>query len=165
MRRFAPLLALAGAACATSSVNEPSLGRRPAEAIDPRVPIASDPVAGPADASLGARLGALVAEGKAGAAAFAADEREARRLADGAGPAQSESWILAQQALSGLEASRARTMRAMADIDDIAADRIQAAGGISLSDQAAIEAATGELRGSFERQASVLADLAARLAR
>lgn len=164
MKAFAPLFALVLAACATSTINEPSLARRPAEAIDPRVPIPSNPVAGPADAALTARLGALVAEGKAGAATFEAEVARAQSLAEAAGPAESESWVLAQQALSGLEAARARTTRAVSDIDELAASRIQS-GTLSAGDQAAIEAASAELRAIDERQAQMLDQISARLAR
>lgn len=163
MRAIAPLFALGLTACATSTVNEPSLARRPAEAIDPRVPIPSDPVSGPVDAALATRLGVLVAEGKAGAGAFDAEAGRARSLANVAGPAQSESWIVAQQALSGLEAERSRTARALSDIDDIAAGRIQVGGGLSAADLSAIEAASDELRAISQRQSAVLNELAARL--
>ena len=169
MKAFAPLpvlglLTLALAACATSAVNEPSLTRRPAEAIDPRLPIPSNPIAGPVDATLAARLDAYVAEGKAGAATFEAEVARAQALAEAAGPAQSESWVLAQQALSGLEAARARTTRAVSDIDALAATRIQS-GGLSAGDQAAVEAASADLQEASERQVEVLDRINARLAR
>ena len=162
---FALLLPLGLTACATTNANEPSLARRPAEAIDPRVPIPSNPVAGTVDAALASRLGALVAEGKTGAAEFETEVGRAQSLAAAAGPAQSESWVLAQQALSGLEAARARTTRAVSEIDELAAARIQGGGGLSVADQAAIEASSGELRTASERQAAVLEQIAARLAR
>jgi hypothetical protein len=164
MRIFLLLIPLGLAACATTNVNEPSLARRPAEAIDPRVPIPSNPVPGPVDGALASRLGALVAEGKAGAAEFEGEVGRAQALAAAAGPSQSESWVLAQQALSGLEAARARTTRALSDIDDLAAGRIQS-GGLSAGDQTAIETASNELRAASERQTAVLEEIAARLAR
>ncbi len=167
---FVPLLAsgpiaIALAACAPSTVNEPSLARRPAEAIDPRIPIASNPVPGPADPALASRLAALVAEGKAGAVAFEAEIGRAQSLAEAAGPAQSESWIIAQEALSGLEGARARTTRAVADIDELAAVRVQSGGGLTAGDQDAIEAASTELRTVTGRQSAVVDQLTTRLAR
>ena len=165
MRAFAPLLALGLTACATSSVNEPSLARRPAEVIDPRTPIPSTPVAGPADAALAARLGALVAAGKAGAATFEAEVGRAQSLAETSGPSQSESWIVAEEALSGLEAARARTTRAVSDIDELAAGRVQSGGGLTAGDLAAIEAASAALRAVTDRQSAVVDRLTARLAR
>lgn len=164
MKAFAPLIALCLAGCATTPTSEPSLARRSAEAIDPRLPIPSEPVAGPADATLSARLEQLVNEGKAGAAQFDAETGRAQSLAAAAGPAQSESWIEAQEALSGLEGARATTSRALSDIDALAADRIQR-GVMTVGDRAAIEAALAELGGVMERQTTVTDRLAAQLAR
>ncbi|MEO8141684.1 MAG: hypothetical protein ABI617_03400 [Sphingomicrobium sp.] len=170
MRSFAVLvvlgpIAVSLAACAASTVNEPSLARRPAEAIDPRIPIPPNPVPGPADPALASRLGALVAEGKAGAATFEAELGRTQSLAEAAGPAQSESWIIAQEALSGLEGARSKTTRAVADIDELAAVRVQSGAGLTAGDQIAIEAASAELRTVTGRQSAVVDQLTARLAR
>lgn len=165
MKAFAPLLALGLIGCAASSAIEPSLAPRTAEAIDPRLPIASEPTLGPVDAVLATRLSQLVAEGKAGGETFDALVAQARGLVGAAGPVQSESWIVAQQALSGLEGARARTTRALADIDAIAATRIQSGAGLTASDLRAVEAASGELRALAERQTSIVDELAARLGR
>ncbi len=165
MRAFAPLLALGLAGCATALPTEPSLAPRAAEAIDPRLPIASEPTLGPVDRALGERLSRLVAEGNAGAATFDTQVGQAQELASAAGPAQSESWIVAQQSLSGLEGARARSTRALADIDAIAADRIQRGTGLTASDLGAVEAASGALRALTDRQTSIIDRLAARLGR
>ena len=165
MRAFAPFFALGLLGCATSSATEPSLARRPAEAIDPRLPIASDPAPGPVDVALGVRLSQLVAEGNAGARTFDALVGQAEALANAAGPAQGESWITAQQALSGLEGARAASTRALGDIDGIAASRIQSSNGLTFSDQAAVEAASAELRAVTDRQTSIIDRLSARLGR
>ena len=163
MRIFPAFAALALTACATSTVNEPSLARRPAEAIDPRLPIASAPTLGPVDAALAAQLARLIAEGRAGAQLFDAEVGRAQALANAAGPAQSDSWILAQQALSGLEGARARSTRALADVDAIAAARIQGGTGLNFSDMTAIDAALSELRALTDRQATTFDRLSARL--
>ena len=163
MRAFAPLLALGLIGCAVSSTTEPSLARRPAEAIDPRLPIASNPAPGPVDATLAARLSQLIAAGNAGALTFDAEVGQAQALANAAGPAQSESWILAQQALSGLEGARAATTRALSDVDAIAAARVASGVGLTAADLAALEAASGELRGVTDRQATIIDQLSARL--
>ena len=165
MKAFVPLLALTLVGCATSTVNEPSLARRSAEAIDPRIPIPSEPTLGPVNQTLSSRLSQLVAEGRAGAAAFNAEVAQAQRLADAAGASQSESWIVAQQALSGLEGARARTTRALSDIDAIAAQRIQSAAGLTLADQRAVEAASSEISEISDRQAAIIDRLGARLGR
>ncbi len=158
------LLALGLTACAATSVNEPSLARRPAEAIDPRVPIPSTPIAGPLDAALQAQLNTLLAAGQSGSADFDAEAGRAQSLAAAAGLAQSESWVQAQQSLSRLEGARSTTAKALADIDELAARRIQS-GGLSIGDQAAIEAASAELRAVSDRQADVIASIGARLTR
>lgn len=165
MRAFAPLLALGLIGCAASSATEPSLARRPAEAIDPRLPIASNPTPGPVDATLAARLSQLVAEGNAGAQRFDAEVGQAQALANAAGPDQSESWILAQQALSGLEGARAASTRALSDVDGIAAARIASGSGLTPADLAAVEAAAAELRAVTDRQATIIDQLSARLGR
>ena len=163
MTVFAPLLALGLIGCAASSATEPSLARRPAEAIDPRLPIASAPTPGPVDAALAAQLAQLVAEGRAGARLFDAEVGQAQVLANAAGPAQSDSWILAQQALSGLEGARARSTKALADVDALAAARILGGTGLSFSDMTAIEAALSDLRALTDRQATTFDRLSARL--
>ncbi len=165
MRAFAPFLVLGLIGCATSSATEPSLARRPAEAIDPRLPIASEPTPGPVDAALAARLSLMVAEGNAGARSFDAEVGKAEALASAAGPRESESWIVAQQALSGLEGARAASTRALADVDSIAASRIKSGTGLSPADLVAVEAASGELRRVTDRQAQIIDTIAARLAR
>ena len=163
MKAFSPLLALGLIGCAASSAVEPSLGRRSAESIDPRLPIASEPVPGPVDPALSAQLAALVANGNAGARTFDGQVGQAQSLAAAAGPAQSESWILAQQAVSGLEGARAATTKALADIDALAAARIQGGTGLTFSEQVAVEAAARELRAVADRQARIIDELGARL--
>ena len=86
-------------------------------------------------------------------------------LSPAAGPAQSESWILAQQALSGLEGARAASTRALSDVDGIAAARIASGSGLTTADLAALEAASGELRRVTDRQATIIDQLSARLGR
>lgn len=165
MKPLAIALPLLLAGCATSSSIEPSLARRPAEAIDPRLPIASEPALGPVDRALAAQLSRLVAEGNEGAATFDSQVGEAQALAEAAGPAQSERWIVAQQALSGLEAARARSTRALSDIDALAAARIRSGAGLTASDLGAVQAASGALGALTDRQTSIIDQLAARLGR
>ena len=162
---FSALLALAVAACATSNSIEPSLAPRAAEAIDPRLPIASEPVLGPVDPALGARLEQLAAGGREGGRTFDAAVGQAEALAGAAGPRESESWIVAQQALSGLESARARTTAALSDVDAIAAGRIQSGAGLTPSDLAAVEAVSNELRTLADRQSSIIDRIGTRLGR
>ena len=165
MVRCAALLCLFLSACATAPRSgEPSLAPRAAEAIDPRVPIPSEVVVGPADPALTARIAELMAEVRSGDAAFQSAAQNVEALAAAAWPAQSESWIAAQEALSGLVAARAPVTRALADLDALAAGRIAASGGILPGDLAAIQAATSEAGAIGQRQAELIDRLQGRLA-
>ena len=164
MRLF-PLIVLASlSACSAPQSAEPSLAPRAAEAIDPRVPIPGEVIAGPANPALVARIAELLAEVRAGDAAFQSVVPNAEALAAAAGPAQSESWIVAQEALSGLVAARAPVTKAIADLDALAATRIAASGGILPGDLTAIEAATAEAGVIGQRQADLIDRLQGRLA-
>ena len=89
-----PLILLMLAGCSTTLVNEPSLARRAAESIDPRVPVGGATATGPVDAALAALLGKLIADGHEGARSFDAQLGQTETLAKAAGPAQSESCPL-----------------------------------------------------------------------
>ena len=164
MRRFPLLVVPMLSACAAPQSAEPSLAPRAAEAIDPRVPIPGDVIAGPAEPALAARIAELLAEVRSGDAAFQAAAQTAGALAAAAGPQESESWIVAQEALSALVATRAPVTRAIADLDALAAGRIAATGGILPGDLAAIQAATAEAGAIGQRQAETIDRLQARLA-
>lgn len=157
MLRFVLPLALATLpACQAAMMrNEPSLARRPAEAIDPRLPVEVAIDSRPADPGLVARIATLLAEARASAAAFAVAEPRARGAAAAAGAPQSESWIAAQLALSELERTRAPFTRAFAEIDELRAASARS-GTAAPADAAALEAAAEELRGLGERQVEAL---------
>ena len=136
---------------------EPSLAPRPAEAIDPRVPIPSEIPPGTVDPALAQRLEALVAEVRAGAPAFDEREAEASRLAASAGPESSEGWIAGQQALSRLVEQYGVTTRAAANIDALASAQLEGQRWISPADQAAITAAASAVAAISEPQAASIA--------
>ena len=155
-RHIVLALPLALAACETATSNGgPSLARRSAEAIDPRLPVEVAVDGRPANSALAARIAALLAEARASAAQFAAAEPRARSAAAAAGPAQSESWIAAQHALSELERTRAPFTRAFAEVDELRSASARS-GGESPADAAALEAAATELQGLAERQVEAL---------
>ena len=162
--RAAPLLLLLSA-CAAQPAGEPSLAPRAAEAIDPRVPIPGDVVSGPADTALASRIAELMAQVRAGDAAFVAAAQDAQALAAAAGPAESESWIVAQEALSALVAARGPVTRAIADLDALAATRIAATGGLLPGDLDALNAASAEAGAIGQREAEVIDRLQAQLSR
>jgi hypothetical protein len=155
------LVILAG--CAAPEMNAPSLAPRAAEAIDPRVPVPEAPVPTQATPALVRQLEGLVAEAIAGDQAFRASADDAERLAEAAGPPQSESWIAAQQALSAAVAARAPVTRALGEIDALGAGRIQQLGGIGAADLAAINAAAARVAEIDARHAALIERLQARL--
>lgn len=164
MRRLAPLLAVAFiAACTAPANNPPSLAPRAAEAIDPRLPIDPNPSPGTLDPALATRLAEAVSNARAGVAEFGRLSGAAEALAAGAGPAQSESWIVAQQALSALVAQHGVTTRAAADIDALAATRIDEARWLVPANRAAIEAAAAEVGAINDAQTATLDRIGDRL--
>lgn len=166
MRRFLILLPLAvSAACSVTSSPEPSLAPRAAETIDPRVPIQSEVPAGTLDAELAARLSSLLAQARSAAPAFEVREAQAERLAAVAGASGSESWIAAEQALSRLIEQHGATTRAAADIDALAASRLESRRWIAPADREAIEAAAAEVGALNMRQSQAIDRLQRQLAR
>jgi hypothetical protein len=137
------LLVLAG--CSSSGGPYPSLQPRAAEAIDPRLQPVRPVNERPAAPSLMAKLASLVDEARSGDTAFEPAVASAERLAAAAGAPQSESWIVAQQALSTATAARAPTALAQADIDALAATALQKQGGIAPNDLKAIDSAAAEV--------------------
>jgi hypothetical protein len=165
MVRHAALPALLLAACSTAPAGEPSLAPRAAEAVDPRVPIPSEVVAGPIDPALTASIAQLMAQVQSGDASFQTAAAEAEKLAAAAGPTESESWIAAQEAVSAAVAARAPVAQALADLDGLAASRLAASGGIVPGDLAAIQAASREAGGISDREAAAIDRLQAQLVR
>lgn len=164
MRRLAPLLPLLLlAACSTAAIDPPSLAPRAAEAIDPRLPIDPDPPIGTLDPALAARLAAAVASARSGVDEFARLATNAEALAAEAGPVQSESWIAAQQALSALVAQHGVTTRALADIDEFAAERIDEKRWLVPANRIAIEAAAAEVGSIYRAQVTNIERIGARL--
>lgn len=164
MSRTAILTALvAVAACSPVGGPHPSLQPRAAESIDPRLPVPETFNDRPVSGELVARLDALVAEARRGDSAFAPAIEQAKRLAAAAGPAQSESWIMAQQALSAAQAARLPTAKALGDVDALGAGKLQAQGGLAPNDLKAINSAAALIGRIDARQQSAIAAVLARL--
>ncbi len=149
--------------CAGPASRAPSLAPRAAEAIDPRVPVAEPQLSVLVDRGLSAELAALVAQAEAGDAGFRAAAPAAQQAAAAAGGRSSESWVVAQQALSALVAARGTVTRALGDIDALGAERIQRLGGIAAADMRAIEAAAARVAAIDRSQAALIDRLQARL--
>ena len=166
MSRFLPLCVLAAAwltGCSTPNGDIPSLEPRAAERIDPRVPVERPPNDRPVSPGLAARLEVLIAQARAGEAGFEAAIAAARRTADGAGARETESWIVAQEALSAAVAAREPAAMAISEIDSIAAELLIAQGGLAPADLAAIENAS-QIVGTISRsQADAVTAVQARL--
>ncbi|HEX8654326.1 MAG TPA: hypothetical protein VF693_03780 [Allosphingosinicella sp.] len=117
---------LAAAAIASACKPEgtfPSLAPRPIESEDPlEEPVRAPPVV-VADLELRTSAASLLAEARRGHGAFEAAAGAAASAARGAGAPGSESWVVAQEAISRAEAARAPTMRALAELDRLATER------------------------------------------
>lgn len=167
MRTLVPLfVATLAAACSTPQAgSQPSLAPRAAEAIDPRLPIPSEVQPTAVDPSLASQLAGLVGEAQSGVADFDAKQATAERLAAGAGPMASESWVAAEQALSLLVEQHGVTTRAAANIDELGSSRIQGQRWIRPADQQAIASAAAEVAAIGNRQAQAIDRLTTQLAR
>jgi hypothetical protein len=119
----------------------------------------------PVDSSLAGRLEALVNQARSGDADFQPAAAEAQRLAAAAGPAQSESWIAAQEALSRAVSAKEATARALGDIDDLGGDRLQKNAGLAPSDLDAIQRAGAEVSAIDQRQSQTIKAIQATLGR
>lgn len=166
MRRFAPALALSLLLAGCASVTDaPSLARRPAEAVDPRLPIVDRSAALPADPALAAALRRIAdpafAQGRTVDAAIA----RAEALAGSAGVPGSESWISAQQALSAAVAAQAPVTRAIGDFDAAVTERIRSGSRLVPQDLAAVRAIASELAALDRRQRAAIASVQRQLAR
>ena len=166
MTRPCPLAAFVSlllAGCSAPGGTIPSLAPRAAEQIDPRVPVERPPNDRPVAPGLAARLDSLVAQARSGEAVFEAAIAAARRAADGAGAKESESWIVAQEALSAAVKAREPAAIAIGEIDSIGAELLVAQGGLAPADLAAIERAADIVGAINRRQADAISAIQARL--
>ena len=156
MRRAMPslLLPFALSACSAPGGPYPSLQPRAGEAVDPRVPVPRPMNERPVTPALASRLAALLAQAREGDAAFEPAADQAQKLAEAAGPAQSEGWIAAQEALTAAIAARGPTTNALADIDTLGATALQSHGGMAPNDLAAVKRAGAEAGAIDQRQAA-----------
>lgn len=151
MRRLPPrhlLLLTTGAAAlagCTSVADVPSLAKRPAEVIDPRLPIIDKSSALPADPALAAALRRIAQPAFAQARAVNLAIGRAEALARTAGPSGSESWIAAQQALSAAIAAQEPVSRAIGEFDAALAERIRSGARLVPQDLAAARAIAANL--------------------
>jgi citrate lyase gamma subunit len=126
VNRLLPLvLGLLLAGCAGADRNVPSLDRRAAETIDPRLPVPDRSLDGALDVALAAQVAAIVDRARGSTSQFDAAIAAAERVAVSAGAPQSESWISAQQALSVAIAARASVSVAVGDLDALIEQQVR----------------------------------------
>lgn len=139
------------AACAAPAGDPPSLAKRPAENIDPRLPVGSPPDYSET-AAIAAQIAVIESNAADGIAAFEAVRGPTgARIAD-AGPTNSESWVSAVEALSRLEAVRRPLVTALADLDALVTD----SEWVNPADRDAVQAALERLASIDAEQAGLL---------
>ena len=155
-----PAAALGLAGCVASD-GFPSLAPRPAERIvsvqepvHPAVDVPSEP-------ALRARIAELERQASEGNLAFESAYGATEAAVGKAGGHGSDSWVEAEQALSRLEATRAPTTRALAELDRLAIERAEVA--TNAEDFAAINAALASVDAVAVRQQQRWDRLRARL--
>ena len=158
------LLPLIAAACASAG-DGPSLQPRPAEAIDPRLPVEDRSASLPASAELLREIAAVRQRAEAAAgSANAAIEAAAGAVAV-AGASGSESWIAAQQLVSAAVAERAPFTAALGDLDALLAARVRSGSRLVPQDLLAHQQAGDALADIDRRQRARLDDFERQLQR
>ncbi|MBO9518757.1 MAG: hypothetical protein J7493_11880 [Porphyrobacter sp.] len=155
-----PLLILASSltACAGASDAYPSLAIRDAERVSgtmtPVTPVVIRPAA---SAEVLGRVDQLEADAASANTAFVAGTPAARRAVNAASGQDvgSENWSVAQVAVAGLEAERAKAMTALADLDRLYVDA-----GVEGTEIDRIAAAREGVMALVEQQNAVLEELA-----
>jgi hypothetical protein len=146
LRSLALLLIGGTGAASAQEAGYPSLAKRPIESRDRDAEVAARSAAAarlPADPALAATLAPLAGKARDGAAAFDRlypDTDRAVTRAEGAAPA-SETWVVAQQAVSTLEAARYDCVASLATLDTLYVERLDraAAEGAASGDVPLIE--------------------------
>ena len=151
------------AGCSKVDGPYPSLQPRAAETVDPRLPVAPLSAPAAASAALIAQLDTLLSQARTGDAAFRPAVARAEQLARSAGGPQSESWILAQQALSAAMAARGPTMRALGDVDELAARQIELRATIAPADLLSVQQAAAAISAIASDQQARIEAVARRL--
>jgi hypothetical protein len=142
----------------------PSLEPRAAERLYAEGDEERKPVAAPDDAATVAEAARLVAEARRGGSEFDSALPAAQGAAARAGAAGSDSWMVAQQAISRVEAARRRTTAALADLDAYALERT-GSGTLSPGDGERLRSALAEVQALADGQAARLDRLEASLRR
>ncbi|MCF8706502.1 hypothetical protein [Rhizorhapis sp. SPR117] len=168
LRAYIQMLALFLAGCAGSgSGSYPSLAKRPVESgngASVSAPV-SEPVT--VDPALTREVGGLMDKARSGAAAFDAHVQSAKQqVAAAKGSAvSSEAWVTAQVAISDLESERYDSVFALASLDTLYINRLNAvtANAAHSSNTEIVDQARGDALAIIDRQNDILDGLKARL--
>jgi Meckel syndrome type 1 protein len=159
-------LALAAGGCASDAGDFPSLAQRPAErafAAEQMAPPQVRPPL-PADAAVAARAEDFVARAREAAGGFARAYEAAAAAAARAGPRGSDSWTVAQEAVSRTVAAQAPLTRIAGEFDDYAAVRARQT-PLAPADVARLHDATAEVERMVAAQTGRIRRLEAALSR
>lgn len=120
--RLAPAALFVLVSACAGSADFPSLNPRPIEAKAADLlnePTPPPVVPAPSDPAMAQQINAARQLAQASAAPFEVAAARADQAVAGAGPAESESWIAAQMAVSAAEQARAGVKTALADLDSL----------------------------------------------
>jgi hypothetical protein len=159
-------LALAAGGCASNAGDFPSLAQRPAErefAAEQMAPPKIRPPL-PADQALAARAQGFVAAAREAEGGFSRASAIAAAAAARAGPPGSDSWTVAQEAVSRAIAAQAPLTRIAGEFDDYAADRARQT-PLAPADIARLHDATAEVEHMVALQTARIRRLEASLTR
>lgn len=153
-RRYIPTIALLLTGCASAPTSYPSLARRPIETapmaeVAPPLPVAAT------DTALEREIAALKAQADKGASAFDSAYAAADRLvrAGAAAAVSSDAWVAAQQAISNAESARNDSVSALASLDTLYVERMNAvADGKAQGGTEAIDAVRAAVLASVDSQ-------------
>lgn len=169
-RRSALPLVLASlaltAGCASNEGDFPSLAQRPAEreyAAEQNGPIPVRPPL-PADPSVATRAEGFVAAARGAQGAFSSAYETAAAAVGKAGPPGSDSWVIAEQAVSRAVAAQAPLAKIGGELDDYAAARARET-PLAPADIERLHAATAEVERIAAEQAARIRRLEAALSR
>jgi hypothetical protein len=161
---FVSLLAIVLGGCAQTNADIPSLSRRPIEGIDKAEADAPPAPQAPASNAGAARLAAIDARIRAADSAFRMAAAAARTQIGAAGPAGSESWVAAQEALSTAAAAQADMTSAISDLDAFSRELVVSADPSAGADLVAASTLTARAVELQSDQAKISAELGGKLA-
>ncbi|WP_265561853.1 hypothetical protein [Sphingomicrobium arenosum] len=161
MRAAILFACLALCACSSSGMH-PDLGARPAESIDPRLPVGSiDPA--PGALTVADQLADLAARLDAGAALFADQLPATRNAVAVSGAEGSESWVRAQEEMGLLVRAREPVARVIGEATELATGQLARTGWASPADRAAVDDLLARASALDGEQARIIAGLEARI--